>query len=72
MTNEALRKKIGGNIAKIRKERGFTQSELAKRTGKDRQNIYRLEIGNHNASIELLYQISKALSVPLKDIFDFE
>lgn len=72
MTREAYLKKLGINIATIRKRKGLSQSQLAVRCGKERQNMNRLEKGGQNPTIFLLFEISKALGVPVKDLIDFE
>jgi len=72
MTKENFLKKLGKNVTRLRKEVGISQTELALRCDKDRQNLNRLEKGRINPSAFYLLQISKELNVPLKDLFDFE
>ena len=71
MSNEKFLKLIGEQIRKTREELHVTQSELARRTDKDRQNIYQIEKGKINVTVFSLKQIAEALNVPVKKFFDF-
>jgi transcriptional regulator with XRE-family HTH domain len=65
-------KLIGSQIARFRKEREFTQAELAEKVDVTVETVSRLERGVSIPSIKTLEAVSKALSVRLKDLFDFE
>lgn len=65
-------KKIGQQIAKIRKERNLTQAQLAEAIDVAPETISRLERGVSVPSLNTIEEISKSLNVSLKDIFDFE
>jgi len=67
-----IEKQIGAHLAKIRKERGLTQSELAELIDVTIETISRLERGVFIPSLKTLENISNVLNIPLKDIFDFE
>jgi transcriptional regulator with XRE-family HTH domain len=67
-TKDEILRRIGLRIRKIRESKDITQSELARLSDKDRQNIYRLEKGKINPSIYSLYEIAQALGVDLSDI----
>jgi transcriptional regulator with XRE-family HTH domain len=71
-TKEAFLKKLGKNIVRLREKAGLSQTELALRCDKDRQNLNRLEKGRINASAFYLSEIATELKVPLKELFDFE
>ena len=58
-----MRKLVGDNCARIRKERGWTQEELAERTGLSQQYLSDLERGKRNPTIVTIYEISLALGV---------
>ena len=66
-----LLKKLGERVKMIRLEKNLTQVDLASLASKDQQSIQRLESGNINPSFYYLNEISKALSVNLKDLIDF-
>ena len=55
------RERIGQRIAKLRKEQGMTQAELAERTGIQRAHITRIEAGCYSVGIDLLQKIAEAL-----------
>lgn len=63
---------LGENIIKHRKEKCWTQSDLARATEKDRQSIERLENGKINPSVYYLKQVSEGLEVKLASLLDFE
>jgi transcriptional regulator with XRE-family HTH domain len=69
---EVFTKKLGRHIAKLRREAGLNQSELASLCDKDRQSIQRLESGGMNPTAFYLSEIAIALNVPLKELLDFE
>lgn len=71
MTKEKIKKLIGQRIVEIRTRLGWSQSDLAREVGKDRQAIEKLENGRVNPTIYSLAEIAKALGVPLKDLVDF-
>lgn len=56
-----VRERIGQRIAKLRKEQGMTQAELAERTGIQRAHITRIEAGRYSVGIDLLQKIAEAL-----------
>jgi UDP-N-acetylglucosamine 1-carboxyvinyltransferase len=57
-TNE----KIGDFIARVRQERGMTQSEFATRLGTSQSAVNRIEKGRQNLSLETLARLSDALN----------
>ena len=57
-TNE----KIGNFIARVRQERGLTQSEFAKRLGTSQSAINRIEKGKQNLSLETIGRLSDVLN----------
>lgn len=71
-TSESLGKLIGANIARIRKDRELTQSQLAEMIDTTVETISRLERGVSVPSIKTIEKISKALHVHIKKLLDFE
>lgn len=67
-----LAKKIGIAIKHYRSNKNLSQEKLAFSIGADRTYISALELGNKIASVYCLYNLSQALEVDLKDLFDFE
>jgi len=55
----------------MRQPKGWSQSDLARTSLKDRQAIHKLENGKVNHTIYTLWEISKAFNVPLRDFLEF-
>lgn len=58
-----MRKLVGDNCARIRKARGWTQEELAERSGLSQQYLSGLERGRRNPTIVTIYELAQALKV---------
>ena len=71
MESENLFKIVGNNIRNIRITKGLSQFDLSiKVEGNiDYTNISRIEQGRTNPTLLTLYRISKALDVPLIELF---
>jgi putative transcriptional regulator len=67
-----LNKKIGQRIIDQRTKKGFTQADLARACGKDRQAIEKLESGKVNPTLYTLYEIAKALDISITSLVDFK
>lgn len=65
------RKKLITTIKEKRNKKNMSQQELAECVGVRRETIIRLEKGAYNPSLELAYDISRALEVGIEDIFEF-
>lgn len=61
--------KLGKRIRKIRKEKDFSQEELADKAKVHRTYMGKIERGESNPPIYTIYRISKALSVHIFDLF---
>ncbi|EXG87943.1 putative transcriptional regulator with C-terminal CBS domains [Clostridium sp. ASBs410] len=61
----------GDKIQKLRKEKGFTQAELAKEAGLSEISIRKYENGDRKPKIETLRCIANALEVPLYELADW-
>ena len=70
--SDVIEKKIGAQLARIRRERGLTQAELAELIDVTTETISRLERGVSIPSLKTLEAIGNALNIRLRDIFDFE
>lgn len=58
-----MRKLVGRNAARIRREKGLTQEELAERSGLSQQYLSGLERGQRNPTVVTLYELAVALGV---------
>ncbi len=66
-----LRKLVGAQIRVLRKQRGYSQSELATRAGLQDTYIGGVERGTRNISLETLEKIIAALDVEPAEVFQF-
>jgi transcriptional regulator with XRE-family HTH domain len=58
-----MRALVGRNFARLRKERGLTQEQVAARTDISQQYLSDLERGRRNPTVITLYELSQALGV---------
>ena len=58
-----MRKLVGDNCARLRKARGWTQEELAERSGLSQQYLSDLERGKRNPTVVTLFELAQALEV---------
>ena len=58
-----MRKLVGRNALRIRRERGLTQEQLAERCGLSQQYISGLEKGRRNPTIVTIFEIATALGI---------
>ena len=58
-----MRKLVGQNFARIRREKGLTQEQIEERSGFSQQYLSGLERGKRNPTIITLYELSQALGV---------
>ena len=59
------RKLIGINIAKFRKQKMISQNQLAKLVNVSRGHIAKVETARRNMSMNLLFNISSVLDIPV-------
>lgn len=71
MKKEEFLKKLGRHVIKIRTQKGWSQSELARNCDKERQSIERLENGKINPSAYYLLQVANGLDISLNELLDF-
>ncbi len=67
-----LNKRIGQRIVEIREKKGWSQSDLARALGKDRQAVEKLENGRVNPTLYSLFEVAKALEVSLSSLIDLK
>lgn len=64
-----IRKTVGKQIRKIRKNKGLTQEKLGERADLCYKFLGEVERGNSNISLDSLVKISKALEIEIGDLF---
>ena len=62
---------VGESIKILRKRRGYTQSDLAKRAGIDRKHLSDLELGKHGVGLEISLRLCNALKVNRFELLAF-
>jgi putative transcriptional regulator len=72
MIKDKLLKELGNRVSELRKEKGFTQADLAARVKKDQQSIQRLEKGKVNPSYYYLHEIAEGLEISIYELLNFE
>lgn len=55
--------RVGESLKTYRKQKGFTQVELAKRAGISRSYLADVEAGRYNPSLDTLMAVAKALNI---------
>jgi transcriptional regulator with XRE-family HTH domain len=67
--NSAVSKALAANVRRFRKERGWTQDDLAAETKVEQGAISLIENGRANPTLLMLEAIARALDVALIDLF---
>lgn len=63
---------LKNNLKKIRNEKGYSQSELAKLVGVSRNTISSIETGQFNPTAKLALILCIALEMKFEELFFFE
>lgn len=62
---------LHNNLAEVRKEKGLSQSELAKMVGVSRNTISSIETGQFNPTAKLALILCIALDMKFEELFYF-
>ena len=65
MQDSEIRKAVGGRIKQLRKQRGWTQKELAKHLQGSYQQLNKYESGVHAPPLDKLAQLADALNTTI-------
>ena len=63
--------KLGLNIAYYRKEKGFSQMQLADKIDISRTHMSRIENSDSSVSLDVIFRIADTLSIPVYKLFEF-
>lgn len=63
-----MRKLVGRNFVRIRREKHLTQEEVEARSGFSQQYLSGLERGKRNPTVVTLYELAQALGVSHVDL----
>ena len=58
-----MRKLVGTNFARIRRERGLTQEQVEAKSGFSQQYLSGLERGQRNPTVVTVFELAQALDV---------
>lgn len=74
ISNKEKYRRVGLNIALQRKLKNISQIELAEKVGISRTHISNIEAPNMdtNISLEVIFNISDVLEIPVSAIFNFD
>jgi len=62
---------IGLNILYYRKEKGYTQQQLAELISYSKNHVQQIETAKATPSVFILLDIAKALDIPVSKLFEF-
>ncbi len=65
---EALAVEVGTRIGDLRRRRGWSMSEMARRAGLGKATLSELEAGRRNPTLETLYAVTSAMGLPLSAV----
>ena len=63
-----MRRLVGRNFARLRRDRGLTQEQAAEKTGFSQQYLSGLERGRRNPTIVTIHEIASALGASYLDL----
>ena len=67
------RKQLGLRLKQIRKQKGYSQYQLAELMGyKNHSTLAKVETGVNDITVETLYKYAEVLGVSVKDILGIE
>jgi transcriptional regulator with XRE-family HTH domain len=67
--NSAVSKALAANVRRLRKERGWSQTDLAAETRVEQAAISLIENGRANPTLLMLESIAKALGIAFMELF---
>lgn len=70
MAEEALAKRFGELVRRLRQERGFSQEEFSFRVGLHQTYVSSIERGERNVTIQTAQRIARALDTSLAGMFE--
>lgn len=63
--------RVSNDIRELRTARDITQAQLAATVGVTRQTIIAIEQGRYSPSLEMAFQVARALGVRLDEVFHY-
>jgi transcriptional regulator with XRE-family HTH domain len=69
--SKTIRNKFGKRVRELRKQKGWSQEDLADEAGLHRTYVGSIERGEQNVSLDNIEKIAKTLSVSVEYLFRF-
>lgn len=69
-THESYEYPVGDRLHFFREQKQISTNKLANLAGISQSYVRDIEMGNKNPTIEVLFQLCKALDISLRDFFD--
>jgi transcriptional regulator with XRE-family HTH domain len=66
---ETIQEHFGSRVRDLRKERGWTQEQLAEAAGRHWTYVGGIERGERNVTLQVVADIARALDVDIKELF---
>lgn len=70
--NQALLTALGKQVKRLRTDRGLTLQDLAAKCEVDYRQVIRIEKGESNSSISMVFRLANGLEVTICELMDFE
>jgi transcriptional regulator with XRE-family HTH domain len=66
-----IRKKLGERVMELRKQRGWTQEDLAASSGLSTRSISNIENGVYSVTLDTLEKLAKGFKTRLSNLIEF-
>lgn len=63
---------LGANIAKVRRQKGYSQDRVYLEGGFSRGTLSKIESGKSSPEVYTLFRIAQVLGCPIKKLVEFE
>ncbi|MFB6566345.1 helix-turn-helix domain-containing protein [Streptomyces noursei] len=67
---DSIRERLAANLRQVRTHRGWSISELSRRSKIGKATLSQVESGTGNPTIETVFSLSRVLEVPISDLLD--
>lgn len=71
-THDSYEYPVGDRLRFFREQKQISTNKLANLAGISQSYVRDIEMGNKNPTVEIIYQLCRALDISLKDFFDDE
>jgi transcriptional regulator with XRE-family HTH domain len=68
-TRIAVRRRVGSNIRRLRKQHNLTQDRLAERAGHQGRHVGQIERSEANVGLDVIADLANGLEVDAQDLF---